>query len=523
MNATPALSPNTLYSQLVAAVGAAAVSQEPARLDHMGTDVYHAGGRPAAVVRPTSVAALQAAVKACAAAGVAMVPRSGGASYTDGYLYAPGGHVLFDCGGLDQIEVDVPNAVVTCGPGVTWAALRTKLAEVGLRTPFWGPFSGLVATVGGSVSQNAISHGSGAYGASAQSVLSIDVVLASGELMTTTGAKGTRNFGPDLTGLFTGDCGALGIKAAIRLPLLAKREGFEALSFAFDDFGSYHAAVRAAALEAIDEENFGVDLALSQGQIARQEGVANKAKVAAEVMRAAPSKLAGLKQLAGMAMSGESAMRSGEWMHHYLIEGVDASEATARAKKLREIMGAHGKEIPNSVPGFVRTLPFAPLTNILGPKGERWVPLHGILRHEDVVPFHVALEAFYAERADDMERLGIWTGGMFESVGTAGFLYEIAIYWPDVRTAYHEQVLEKDFLAKLPSYPASPAARDYVAQLKQDLVALYARFGAGHFQLGRAYPLRSKLDRHADALLVAIKAQLDPRNLMNPGALGLGG
>jgi D-lactate dehydrogenase (cytochrome) len=186
-------------------------------------------------------------------------------------------------------------------------------------------------------------------------------------------------------------------------------------------------------------------------------------------------------------------------------------------------MAAHGKEIPNSVPGFVRTLPFAPLTNILGPKGERWVPLHGILRHEDVVPFHVALEAFYAERADDMERLGIWTGGMFETVGSAGFLYEIAMYWPDVRTTYHEQALEKDFLAKLPSYPANPEARDYVAQLKKDLVALYAKFGSGHFQIGRAYPLRPSLDRRADALLVAIKAQLDPRNLMNPGALGLGG
>ena len=523
MNAQPALSAETLYSQLTAALGAAAVSQEPTRLDYMGTDVYHAGGRPALVVRPTSVTALQAAVRVCAAAGVAMVPRSGGASYTDGYLYAPGGHVLFDCGGLDQVEIDVPNAVVTVGPGVTWAALRTKLAELGLRTPFWGPFSGLVATVGGSVSQNAISHGSGAYGASAQSVLSMDVVLASGELMTTTGAKGTRHFGPDLTGLFTGDCGALGIKSAIRLPLLARREGFEALSFAFDDFTSFHAAVRAAAIEAIDEENFGVDLALSQGQIARQEGVANKAKVAAEVMRAAPSKLAGLKQLASMAVSGESAMRSGEWMHHYLIEGVDAAEASARAKRLRVIMAAHGKEIPNSVPGFVHTLPFAPLTNILGPKGERWVPLHGILRHEDVVPFHEALMAFYDERDADLQRLGIWTGGMFESVGSAGFLYEIAIYWPDVRTTYHEQMLDKDFLAKLPVYPASPEARAYVAQLKTDLVALYAKFGAGHFQLGRSYPLRSKLDRQADALLVAIKAQLDPQGLMNPGALGLGG
>ena len=123
-----------------------------------------------------------------------------------------------------------------------------------------------------------------------------------------------------------------------------------------------------------------------------------------------------------------------------------------------------------------------------------------------------------------MERLGIWTGGMFETVGTAGFLYEIAIYWPDVRTVYHEQMLEKDFLAKLPSYPGEPRG----ARLRREAEdrpgrAVHAKFGAAHFQLGRAYPLRPELDRQADALLVAIKAQLDPRNLMNPGALGLGG
>ena len=49
------------------------------------------------------------------------------------------------------------------------------------------------------------------------------IVLASGELMTTAPSTATRNFGPDLTGLFTGDCGVLCMKAAIRLPLIAAR------------------------------------------------------------------------------------------------------------------------------------------------------------------------------------------------------------------------------------------------------------------------------------------------------------
>ena len=520
-------SPQTLQAAplreaLLAALGADAVLHDAAALEFFRHDVYHGAGMPLAVVRPVSVPQLQAAVRACAAAGVAMVPRGGGASYTDGYVLDAGGHVLFDLAAMDQIEIDEPNAVVTVGPGTTWAALRTALAERGLRTPFWGPFSGLVASIGGSVSQNSLSHGSGAHGISAPSVLSMDVVLASGELLHTAPSSATRNYGPDLTGLFTGDCGALGIKAAIRLPLLARREAFEAVSFAFDDFASYHAAVREAALERLDDENFGIDLALSQGQIAKQEGVATKAALASQVMKAAPGKFSALKQLAGMALAGERAMRAGEWMHHFILEGVDAAEVAAKSKRLRAVMARWGKEIPNSVPGFVRTLPFAPLNNVLGPRGERWVPLHGVLRHADAVGFHAALEAFYAARAADMERLGVWTGGMFSPVGSTGFLYEIAIYRPDVRTAYHERVLDWDFLAKLPAYPANPEARSYVDQLKRDLVALYAAHGAAHFQIGRAYTYRQRLDARADALLLAIKAQLDPQGLMNPGVLGLG-
>ena len=520
MSQSPATPSASLHAQLVAAVGATQVFADAGTREFMGTDVYHAAGAPALVVRPTSVAQLQAAVRACAAERVAMVPRSGGASYTDGYLYAPGGHVLFDLGGLDAIDIDEPNAVVTVGPGTTWAALRDQLAARGLRTPFWGPFSGLVATIGGSVSQNSLSHGSGAFGISAPSVLSMDVVTASGDLLCTAPTTATRNYGPDLTGLFTGDCGVLGMKAAIRLPLMARREHFEAVSFAFDDFVQFHAAVRAAQLEHLDDENFGLDIALSQGQIAKQEGVATKARLAGEVLRAAPSKLAGLKQLAGMAVAGKSAMRAGEWMHHFIVEGSTQAEAAAKAARLRAVVTPFGREIANSVPGFVRTLPFAPLNNILGPKGERWVPLHGVFTHSAVLGFHEALENFYAERADDMQRHGVWAGGMFSPVGTTGFLYEIAIYWPDVRTAYHERMLDPAFLAGLPAYPANPEGRAYVDQFKRDLVALYAAHGAAHFQLGRTYPYRKRLDPQADALLAAVKRQLDPAGLMNPGALG---
>src|SRR6218665_3837172 len=93
--------PSPVVQQLLSELDADSVSTGAERLDVLSRDVYAQGGAPLAAVRPKTVAALQAAVKLCAAAGVAMVPRGGGASYTDGYLLPAGGHVLFDTGALD--------------------------------------------------------------------------------------------------------------------------------------------------------------------------------------------------------------------------------------------------------------------------------------------------------------------------------------------------------------------------------------------------------------------------------------
>lgn len=510
-----------LHERLTAAVGADAISNAPDHLSYMGSDVYRGGGTPSLVVRPPSVGALQATVRVCAELGVAMAPRGGGASYTDGYLLEDGGHILIDTGALQSIDIDTTNATVTVGAGVTWAAMRDALAKHGLRTPFWGPFSGLVATIGGSVSQNSLSHGSGAHGISAQSVLSIDVVLASGEVMCTAASRATRFYGPDMTGLFCGDCGALGIKTAIALPLIAAMPASADVSFAFADFAAFAEAGRLVQLEGLDDEHFGLDIALSQGQIARQEGAGARLKMAADILRAAPNKLGGLIQLARMGIAGASAAAADAYMWHFLIDGVDQDEARAKAKRIRTVLARFGREIANSVPTFVRAVPFAPLFNILGPKGERWVPVHGVLSQDRVHGFHAGLAQLLADHKSEIDRLGVWVGTMFSSVGSTGFLYEIAIYWPDARTVYHDTVLDRAHLDSIPVHPASAEAQALVDRLKQKMIALYAEHDAGHFQIGRAYPYRDRLDPAALALLRAVKAELDPSRLMNPGVLGL--
>ncbi len=509
-----------IIAALKQALGADAVIDSGEALEYFANDVYRSGARPLAAVRPASLDALQDAVRLCGEAAIAMVPRGGGASYTDGYVRQEGGHVLVDTGALDTIEIDETNAIVTCEAGVTWADLKTALDAKGLRTPFWGPFSGIAATVGGSVSQNTLSHGTTMHGISAQSVISMDVVLADGTLLSTSASKATRFYGPDLTGLFTGDCGIFGIKARIRLPLLPVLPKFECLSYAFDSFADYHAASRKAAMARLDDSHFGLDLALSQGQIGRQEGMGARLKIAMDVLRKAPNKLKGVAQLVRMALAGEDAMKAGAYMCHFIVEGADDEEAALKAKQLRRLLDGIGREIANSIPTFVHSVPFAPLFNVLGPGGERWVPIHGVLAHDQVVAFDAAFKALIESRKAEMEKLGVWIGTMFSPTGPTGFLYEVALYWPEDRTAYHTTTLGEEYLAQQPQFARNPEASTFVNELKEAIIAVYQDHGAGHFQLGRAYPYQQRLSDEAKSLLKAIKAELDPKGLMNPGALG---
>lgn len=150
------------------------------------------------------------------------------------------------------------------------ADLREALRGTGLRTPFRGPLSGRHATVGGSVSQNSVYWGAGLFGASADSVVSLEVVLADGRVLHTGTASqlhGTpffRHFGPDLTGLFTCDNGALGIKSAVTLRLVPERPEVRHLSFDFPDYRRQMAAMSDIARAGLVAQMFGTDPNLAQ-------------------------------------------------------------------------------------------------------------------------------------------------------------------------------------------------------------------------------------------------------------------
>jgi FAD/FMN-containing dehydrogenase len=505
----------------------AALALPDAERDFYSRDVYRQGALPRAVIRPRNRDELQAVVVDAARAGLAIVTRGGGASYTDAALPTTSASIVLDTAALTRVlSIDEADMAVSVEPGITWAALDATLAARGLKVPFVGTFSGLAATVGGTISQNANGHGSNGAGISADSVIAVEVLTPRGEFVhTATAGAGTRlslyrNYGPDLTGLFLGDCGALGIKTKVVLKLLRRKPVFEAASFAFPDFRSLHACMARLASERLDDKSFGLDQALQQGQIARQDA-ASRLGIARSIWNSSPNAATALASLARMAAAGTRDLATAPYAAHYIVDGHERLEARSKIATLRGIATGFGREIANSVPMVVRANPFQPLHNMLGPAGERWVPLHGLLPHSRVPAFHEELTAYIGAQRATMAANRVHLGAMFSCIGASTFLYEPALYWQDRRTVFHERMMDPEYLGRLPTYAANPEGARVVEAVRTGLVRLMHAHGAGHFQIGKLYPYLDGRDAGAVALLRAIKRELDPDNRLNPGALGL--
>jgi len=516
---------NGVVEKLISAIGADYVLTDDADREFYAMDVYSFREMPVAVVQPGSTADLQAIVKIAAENKLAVVPRGGGASYTDAYLADRADSLLVDTSRMNRVvEINDEDMYVTVEPGITWAELDAALGEKGLRTPFWGPFSGLKATVGGSASQNAVSLGSGTYGISADSILSMDVVLANGEVLRT-GSHATENttpffrwWGPDLTGLFCGDAGVLGVKARISLRLIKRPTHRLCASFGFDTFNQLASGMAAGAREGVAADNFGLDPKLQQGQLGSTDASAMK-QAAIAVFKASRNWFDGLWQLMKMGLAGKSFLEGHNYSAHFSVEGYSQAEAATKLALLRKAVGQHGTEIAATMPTVLMAMPFIPLYPILGPQGQRWVPMHGILPFSKLHAFNAKLDELYADYAARMEVAKVEKAAMYTSISTHGFLFEPVFYWQDDRTAYHKRYLPQEYLDVLPEYEANPEGRALVKEMKEKIQDVFTEFGAVHMQIGKAYPYMRGREAQGASLILQVKAQLDPDNMMNPGAL----
>jgi FAD/FMN-containing dehydrogenase len=180
------------------------------------------GGPALAVVRPADTAEVAGVLRACAAAGVAVIPQGGNTGLVGGSVPAATGPapVIVSTSRLTAVgPVDGASGQVTAGAGVSLATLQAAAAAAGMA--FAVDLAARdSATVGGMVATNAGGLHVVRYGTMRAQVLGVEAVLADGTVVSRLSGLLKDNTGYDLSQLLVGSEGTLAVVTAARLRLV---------------------------------------------------------------------------------------------------------------------------------------------------------------------------------------------------------------------------------------------------------------------------------------------------------------
>jgi FAD/FMN-containing dehydrogenase len=493
-----------------------------------GSDVFYTSPHlPAAVVRPATEETVQALVRLAVAHHLSLAIRGAGLSYSDAYLARNARTVLVDMRGLDKVvEVNATDRYVTVQAGVTWESLAAALKDTGLRTPFWGTFSGKYATVGAALSQGAKFFGSGDRGISAESVLGMRVVTGDGDLVVT-GSAATphdpspfwRNYGPDLTGIFLADTGAFGIKTQATLQLIPAPTEVEVASFSFDRAQEMLTAMTAIGSELLASECFALD-PLSVRLRMKSEGLDEDLRLFMSVVSQQRSRLGALRDAAKLALHGRRYLDDVGFLMNVVTEGRMPGEAATKLQRARALARAQGgEEVPGSIPRIMRAQPFRKLNRLLGVEGERIAWTHTVMPNSRAVAAYEATDAIFEAHAPALRAHGISWGYLISANGPSGLGLETLTYFPGEALPIHAHYIDPEHFKRLPRQAANPEALAAVEALSVAVVEAWSGMGGVHLQIGRKYPyLRTRLPA-TRALVGGLKSRLDPHRIFNLGVL----
>lgn len=422
------------------------------------------------VVRPYSTEEVADIVRVANRFKVPIIVRGGGTSLVG--LPPGSGGITVDMTRMSKIvELDETSMTVTVQTGINWSLLTYELKKKGYRTPFYGPFSGGAATVGGSISNASVGLGSAKYGSVADILVGLEVVLPTGDVIRTgSGAnpyakKFTRwGFGPDTTGPFIGDQGIFGIKTEASLKTIPWPDEQAFGSYTFQDLEKACRAIHELQLR-----HRATNIALLEPDFNRLFGKA------------------GFRGLADVPFSV-----------HIHVEGYSKAEVERHKAIADEIMKKHdGREVPPDFPiwNFTRPWEWQPRT---GPLGQAWitacykVPILDYPAHRDL--WYRVLDKYkevMSEKKIDFYVASLVVENSLDPMNV--------LYWFD-----------KD-----------EEAREWVRKIWRDLIENEIRYGAIHYWLGKVIG-----ERVAKAytgvyfdFLRSLKKILDPNNILNPGLL----
>ena len=465
-----------------------------------------------AVLRPGSETDVQRIVEMAAKHRVQLRVRGSGLSYTSGYTPSRDDDVVVDmCGLARVVAIDETNLTATVEAGCTWQTLLSKLQPKNLECVVTPPVSGSHSTIGGAVAQGLPGDMSW--------VVSVTVVLGSGDLLTT-GSSGTtpgevvfnRHAGPDLTGLFIGDCGAMGIKTRVAVRLRERLPFARHACFLFRSLEDLVGAAAGTGRAGVAQRVLGLDP--SRARSLRPATLGEAAMIGRELIAGG-----GLTNTLRLAVGSLRKPPSDTWSLHCTTVGETQHIADDRMAIIRRHCRHAVAESAATVARGLSAQPFS-VRGIAGRNGEAWVPVHGIVPVSRCHEAALELSRFMAERHDEMAARQV-TMSLLISANGPHVLFEPMFLWPDSLAPVTRQVLGESRVRRFPETPAAPDNRDYVRTLREELRKLFVAHDATFVQLGRFYPLSSQPTNAVEVCLTRLRRTVDPSSVVNPEILGL--
>lgn len=189
---------------------------------------------PDAVIAPRNTLEVSRVVKICNEHRIPIVPRGSGTNLCAGTCPVEGGIVLVFKHMNKILEIDEENLTVTVQPGVITLDLMNAVEAKGLFYPP-DPSSMKISTIGGNINENSGGLRGLKYGVTRDYVMGLEVVLANGEIIRTGGKLAKDVAGYDLTRLFVGSEGTLGVITEATLKLIPMPETKKTMLALYED------------------------------------------------------------------------------------------------------------------------------------------------------------------------------------------------------------------------------------------------------------------------------------------------
>jgi alkyldihydroxyacetonephosphate synthase len=493
------LDPSALSEQAASALRGI-VGAEGVRDDH-GERVVHAAGKgypdlvrlrvgrpegaPDAVIWPSDREQVRAVLEQCARSSVAVVPWGGGTSVVGGVAPLRGEHaavVALDMGRMGQVlELDRQSRIVTVQAGIRAVALERALAGDGFTLGHF-PQSYEYVSLGGCAATRSAGQASSGYGRIEQLVLGLRFTSPAGAFDLAPVPASAA--GPELRRLLVGSEGTLGVidELALRVRPAPRERVYEGVFFT--DFAAGVEALRGLAQQRASPD------------------VARLSDEAETRMSLALAGVGGVKGRLGRAYLGLRGYSEG-CLAILGFEG-EAEEVTARRKRALELVRRGGGLLVGRSPGeaWLKSRFSAPyLRDELLTQGVMVETLETATRWSNVRPLHRAVGAAIA--------------GALDSGGTPGLVMcHVSHLYETGASLYFT------FLARQREGAELEQWRTVKRAASQAIVD-----GGGtithHHAVGRDHApwLQDEIGREGVAALRALKAELDPAGIMNPGKL----